>query len=123
MKASVWQQRGLTFGNFLLWAILLVIVAVGGMKVIPAYIQDREIRSTLYTIAHDPDLQNASANDIRQAFWKRATTMNNITVVSPDDINIQKGPGGLVLSVSYQVKIPLIGNASLVLEFDTNSTK
>jgi hypothetical protein len=116
------QQRGLTFGNFLLGAILLVFLALFGMKIIPAYVENRTIAQILDTVAHDPDMQDAQPNDIRNSFEKRAM-INNITVVNSSDIQIQKAPGGLVLSVHYNVKIGLVGNASLLLEFDTSSAR
>ncbi len=114
------RQRGLTFANFLLVAILIVFVAIGGMKVIPAYVENRTIAHILDTIAHDPDMRDAQPADIRNSFDKRAM-VNNITVVSSNDVQIQKAPTGLILSLKYNVKIGLFGNMSLLLEFDTSS--
>lgn len=123
MKATTAKrQNGMTFANFLLVAILLIFLAIGGMKVVPAYMEDRTIRSILDTIAHDPDMQDASLADIRNSFDKRAM-INNINEVSSSDIVIQKTPVGLVLSVKYSAKIGLVGNASLLLEFDTSSAR
>ncbi len=123
MKATnARRQGGLTFANFLLIAILVVFVALMGMKIIPAYVEDRTIRSILETIAHDSEMQEAAPNVIRESFDKRAM-MNNITVVNANDIAIQKTPAGMILSVSYKVKIGLFGNASLLLEFETSSSR
>ncbi len=116
------QQRGLTFANFLLGAILVVFVAIGGMKIVPAYIENRTIQHMLDTVAHNPEMQDALPSDIRNSFEKQAM-MNNVTVVNSSDLQIQKTPGGLVLSVSYNVKIGLVGNASLLLEFATSSAR
>lgn len=123
MKAMALHQRGITLVGLLTTAILIVFVAIGVMKVLPVYMQDRTIQNVLYTIAREPEMQGAQPKDIRDAFYKRATTMNNISAVSADDINIAKGPGGWVLSVTYQVKVPLIGNCSLLFDFDTSSNK
>lgn len=121
--ATAMQQRGMTFSNFLLVAILLAFVAVLGMKIIPAYVEDRTIRSILDAIAHDPDMQNAQPNDI-YASWEKRALINNITIIDPSTIVVQKTPGStMVLSVKYNVKIGLVGNASLLLEFDTSSTR
>jgi len=115
------QQRGMTFANFLLAAILVVLLAIFGMKIVPAYIENRTIAHILETIAHDPEMQDAQPAAIRDSFYKR-TMVNNITVVNQDDLQIQKTPIGLKLSVKYNVKIGLAGNASLLLEFDTSSS-
>jgi hypothetical protein len=120
--ATARQQRGLTFTGFLLVAILVVFGAIMGMRVIPAYVENREIQHILDTLAHDPDLQDATPDDIRNSWDKRAM-VNNITVVSAKDLNVAKLPNGaLSLNVKYNVKIGLGGNASLLLEFDTSST-
>ena len=38
-------------------------------------------------------------------------------------IQVDKPGGNLALSVKYSVKIPLVGNASLVLDFDATSSR
>lgn len=116
------RQRGLSFSNLLLGAILLIFVAIFGMKIIPAYVENRTISQILDTIAHDPDMQGALPSDIQNSFYKRAL-INNITVISPEDIVVSRVPAGIVLSVKYNVKIGLVGNASLLLEFDTSSSR
>ncbi len=123
MKATnARRQGGLTFANFLLIAILVVFAALMGMKIVPAYVEDRTIRGILETVAHDPEMQEAAPNVIRDSFDKRAM-VNNITVVNSSEVAIQKTPAGMILSVSYKVKIGLVGNASLLLEFETSSSR
>lgn len=115
------RQRGLTFANFLLVAILLVFGAILGMRVVPAYVENRNVQHILDTIAHDPDMQDATPADMRNSWDKRAM-VNNITVVDAKDLQISKLPTGEpVLSVKYNVKIGLGGNVSLLLEFDNTS--
>ncbi len=121
MKSIARRQGGLTFSGFLITGVLIIFIAVGLMKVIPVYVQDRTIQSVLDDIAHDPDLRDADVAAIKDSFFKRATTMNNITVVGPDDLIINQTPAGLKLGVNYQVKVPLAGNASLLFEFKTHS--
>lgn len=92
------------------------------MKIIPVYIQDAEIKSILSSIVNDPDMQGAPSKSMRESFSKRAM-MNNINIVTANDIEIVKDERGLSLSVSYEVKIPLTGNATLLLEFNPSSLK
>lgn len=120
--SSIHRQRGLSLSSLLLWAIVLVIAAIIGMQVLPVYVEDRAIKKTLETLAHNGDMQEASPNDIMMAFAKQAS-IDHITNVHETDMIIQKQPGGMVLGFDYQVKIPLVGNASLLLEFNTRSTR
>ena len=122
IKAIENRQRGVSLSGLLVWSVILILAAIGGMKIIPAYIQDAEIKSILSTIVNDSAMQGAQSKDVRESFSKRAM-MNNINVVTANDIEIVKDARGLSLSISYQVKIPLVGNASLLLEFNPSSSK
>jgi len=122
IKTIANRQRDVSLSGLLIWPVLLVLAAIGGMKIIPAYVQDAEIKNILSTIVNDPEKQGAQSKDIRESFSKRAM-MNNIHAVTANDIEIIKDARGLSLSISYQVKVPLAGNASLLLEFNPSSSK
>ena len=114
------HQRGITFGGFIFGAFLLVFLAITGLKLVPAYMQAEEIKNIFQTIAHDPDMQKASRHDIIASFDRRAS-VDAITAIKSSDIDISSDEGRPVLSASYSVKIPLVGNVSLLLEFNPNS--
>lgn len=114
------KQRGLSFSGFMAGAVILILVSITGLKVIPAYMQDATIKNIFVTIANDPEMQKASLGDIRMAFAKRAT-IDDIKVITADDVDITKDGGQLVLSASYPVKVPLAGNISLYLDFNPSS--
>lgn len=116
------QQRGIGFGGFIFGAFLLVLASITGLKLIPAYMQSVQISNLFNVIAHDPDMQKASPREIRISFEKRAS-IDAITAIKADDIEIANEDGSLVLSASYSVKVPLVGNASILLEFNPSSAK
>jgi len=111
------RQRGFSFETFIVVAILGVIVGLFSLKLVPAYMQDAQIKTIFNTMAHDPDLQKASVHDIKVSFDKRAS-IDNITAIKSDDIDIASDQGRLVLSATYTVKVKLGGNISLLLEFN-----
>lgn len=113
-------QRGMTLGGFIIGAFVLVIVAITGLKLIPAYIQDAQINSVFKDIAHDPDMQKATPHDIQVSFDRRAS-IDAITAIKSSDIDISSNGDSPVLSASYVVKIPLVGNISLYIEFNPSS--
>ena len=79
--------------------------------------------SNLFTvIANDPEMQKASPRDIRMSFSKRAS-IDNISAINAEDVEITSNGGRLVLSASYAVKVPLVANVSLYLEFSPASAK
>ena len=120
MKKISGRQQGVTFSGLLIWIVIIVLVGIGAMKLIPYYIQNAEINGIFATIAHDPEMQAAPITNIRESYGKRAM-MNNISIIDTNDIEISRDAGGLSLSASYQVKIPLGGNITLLLDFNPSS--
>lgn len=116
------QQRGVTFGGFLLGAFLLVLFGILALKIIPAYMQDAKIKNVFIGIAHDPELQKGSPTDIRVSFEKQAS-IEGITAINASEIDISSDNGRLVLSASYSVKVPVSGNISLLMEFNPTSAE
>jgi hypothetical protein len=116
------QQRGIGFGGFMFGAFLLVLFSIIGLRLIPPYIQASTIKSTFQSMARDPELQKASPHEIQNSFVKYAT-IDNITAIKAEDIDISSDDGGLVLSASYEVKVPLGGNISFLLSFNPSSAK
>lgn len=116
------QQRGISFSGFLFAAVMLIFAAVGIMKLVPAYMQNAQIQNIFDAMVQDPELRNARVSDIRMAYIKRAM-VNDITAIKADEIEVEKDANGLSLSAAYTVKIPLAGNASLLLEFNIKSPK
>jgi hypothetical protein len=114
------QQRGLTLSGFIIGAFLFVLVSVSLLKIVPAFIQDAKINSLFKEIARDPDMRNASPSAIKTSFEKHAT-IDDITSIRADDIDITIDGSMLVLSASYSVKIPLVANISLYIEFNPSS--
>lgn len=117
------KQGGLTMSGFLTFVILLVAVAIFGMKLIPAYIEYGEIQKSMTAIVHDPEMQTATIKEIKDSFSKRANIMNDVSSVNPDDLVISKDGGVLSLSASYSKKIPLAGNVSFLIEFNPSASK
>lgn len=121
MSTLTGKQRGITISGLLVWLVLLILAAIGAMKLIPAYIEYAQINKIFHTIAHDPELQGAAIKNVRDSYNKRAQ-IDNIAVIDAGDIDIVKDSSGLSLSASYQVKIPLVANINLLLDFNPNSS-
>ncbi len=116
------QQRGISFGGFLMGAFLLVIIGISLLKLVPAYIEYARIDSVFAEIVRDSAMDKASPREIRAAFEKRAS-IDDISAISANDIDIASDGGRLDLSASYSVKVPLFGNVSIILEFNPRSDK
>jgi hypothetical protein len=122
MKALANRQRGVSFVGMIFVAAGVILVAVLGLKLVPAYIHSAQIAQIFRTIASDPAMRGASIKDIKTSYSKRAD-VNYINDLKEEDIDITKEEDGRPsISASYSVKIPLAGNITLVLDFNPSSS-
>lgn len=119
-KTMLSSQRGISFGGFILGAFLLVLFSLTALKMVPPFIQNATINNLFVAIAHDPEMQNASLHDIRASFDRRAS-VDDITAITAEDIDIENNTGTPVLSANYSVKVPLVANVSLFIDFHPTS--
>ena len=120
IHALPYKQTGLSLSSLLWWSVILVFVAILGLKVAPFYLEYYSVKKNLTVIAKEAATQGADLNQIRTSFVKRAQ-IDNITSVTSKDIRITKESGRVFLNVDYSVKIPLIANVSLYIDFQLQS--
>ena len=114
------SQQGLGLSGFLFGAVLLVLFSILGLKMVPAYIESAEVAKIFAAVAKDPEMQNATVAELKGEYVKRAS-IDDIRAIRADDIEFQQQGGQWVLSAHYSVTIPLLANASLLLDFNPSS--
>ena len=116
------RQKGVTLSGLLLWAVALVFIALLGFKVGPAYFEYLTIQKEFKEIATDPAMAGGQRKEIERAFYNR-TTIDNVTSVTPEDLEITKEADGVVIRAAYSVRVPLFANVSVCLDFRPSSEK
>lgn len=117
------KQSGVTLGGLMITLALIGGLAIFAMKLIPAYIEYGKIQKAFDVIVHDPAMEAATIREIKDSFQKRANIIDDVSSVNTNDIEISKEGGKLKLSASYTKKIPLMGNISLLIEFNPTAPK
>ena len=110
-------ERGMSLVGMILTATVVAVAVVSAMKLVPAVIEYYIIQKDANAVVASPEMKDASVNDVRTSFLKRAQ-VDDITAVTPADLEITKEGGSVVIGFSYSKKIPLFGPASLVLDFE-----
>ncbi len=108
------KQTGMTFIGLVLVIAAVVCIAVVGMKVAPAYGEFMNIKKAVKKAAGEAD----NKKDIAASF-NRTASIDNIERVKGADLVVNNG----VASVEYQVVIPIVANASILLDFNATSAK
>jgi len=114
------RQRGMSGIAIFVLLVLVVFIAIIGMKVTPAYIEYFTIKKAVAAITQSGELQSGSVAEVRRAFENRAN-IDDITSVQPQDLEITKDGSEIVVSFAYEKRIPLFYNVSLLIDFAGSS--
>ena len=114
------RQRGVTFVGMIFIAALIIIGAIIALKLVPAYIEYATVVQHLREIARSPEARGGSPRDIQLMFSKRAQ-IDNIKVLTADDIEVTRDGDSVLLSAAYQTKIKLFGNLNACIDFEPRS--
>jgi Tfp pilus assembly protein PilE len=112
------SQRGMTLVGMVVVCIVIVLVAIAGLKIAPAYIEYLTIRKAIVAIARANS--KSTVAEVRYAFQLRSA-IDSIDAIGPGDLEVTKEGNDIVVSVAYPKRIPLFGNVSLVIDFAASS--
>ncbi|MCC7326330.1 MAG: DUF4845 domain-containing protein [Burkholderiales bacterium] len=114
------RQRGLSMIGFLFVAIVLMVVALLTFRMAPAYIEFYTVQKALEAAladTNDPTLTN-----VRRAM-DRKLSADYAEAISAKDVNVVKNGNVVTASVSWEKRLPLVYNVSLLLEFDASASR
>ena len=115
------RQRGLSMMGFLFVAAVVIVVVMVGFRVMPAYIEYYSVQKALQQSLEDAKDLNSAA-EIRNAFQRRADA-GYIESVSGKDVEVTKTKNEVTARVEWTRKLPMVANASILLEFEASATK
>jgi len=109
-------QAGLSLAGFMFVIVIVALLAVLAMQVVPSVVEYSAIKKALVSAANS----GSTPREIRDAFDRQRTT-TYIESVTGRDLEIEKTESGYDVSVAYQKTIPLVGPASLVLDYEASN--
>jgi hypothetical protein len=114
------KQRGISMFGLLIVCIVIVLVAIGGLKIAPAYIEYFHIKKAVAGIMQSGDARRGTVADIRAAFERRRA-IDDFDAVSGRDLEITKEGNEVVVTFAYPKKIPIFANVSVLIDFSGSS--
>ena len=111
------RQRGMT-----MWSLMFVLAVLGfsvyiGFLLLPPYMADFKVKSTLDQLAKQSDIGSMSRDDIITSLDKRFDIDSISHINLKQDLKIEKrGPNRLIM-IHYEVEVPVFGNVSVLLKF------
>ena len=118
--ASGRRQRGLSLLGFLFVAAVVLIGALLAFRVVPAYIEWYNVQRALDAAVKDST--DPTLNNIRRSM-ERKLNADYADAISAKDVEVTRTGNTITASVSWQKKLPLVSNVSLLLDFDATSSR
>jgi hypothetical protein len=114
------QQRGLSLIGLLMVSALIVVVALIGFKLLPAYIEYFTVKRVITDLAFAPDMRGAGAREVMRAF-KQRSTIDDITSIDASELEVIKQGDGFTIVAAYQRCTPLLSNVSVCIDFEATA--
>ncbi len=111
------RQRGIGITGWIFIIAVALFFALLGMKMVPKYLQYYSIVEVMESMAQDPSLREASARDLKKAFFRRID-INGVYDFPKKGFTIDRSRGeGTVMRLDYEIREPMVGNVDVVMHF------
>ena len=107
-------QRGVALSGLLFWSVILILVAVVGMKVAPTYIEYAKILKDAKATVGKVGPESTVA-DVRRACEKFAEI--DMLDFPSSQLDVSKDGGKIVIEFAYEKRIHLFWNDSLLIDY------
>jgi hypothetical protein len=96
------------------------------IKVIPVYMDNQAIAGALDKVHEELNEQETVRDDKIRSVFLNALVPQNIDVIDggnyDEAVEVQRTDEGFEMTVTYQQTVPLVGNASLLFDFEHSIT-
>lgn len=116
-----YKQRGVTLMGLVVGSVVLILVALLGMRLLPSYIEYFNIKKAVSGIALESRGRGGSVSDVRRAFDMRQA-IDDFQSVKGSDLEITKEGNGFSIIASYRREIPLFANIGVYIDFSAASS-
>ncbi|MFZ6778344.1 DUF4845 domain-containing protein [Undibacterium sp. Ji83W] len=112
------KQQGITLIGLIMAIAVIIVLAMIAMKVVPTMIEYNSI-----TKAMNNAKNGATPREIQISFDKQREVGYFDAVTAKDLVIVKNNDGGFDLNFSYSKKIPLVGPASILMEYSGTTAK
>jgi len=119
--ARFWRdQRGISMIGFLFVIAVLLVAALLAFRMIPSYIEYYTVQKALDEALRDTN--DPTLATIRRSV-ERKLSADYVDSVSWKDVQMTKTGNSITTFVSWEKKLPLVSNVSLLLEFNAEASR
>lgn len=113
------RQDGMTMWGMAVVIALIVFFTLLGLKLTPPYLENFKVKSILKSIGKQADAGSASREQLIEMLQKRFDIDEVHGVELRNDLKVEnRGRSAKVISIAYEVRVPLAYNISALLDFN-----
>ncbi|MGN6513571.1 MAG: DUF4845 domain-containing protein [Lysobacteraceae bacterium] len=113
------NQGGMTLIGFVIVLAVVGFFAYIGMKLFPMYSEYYAVKQALKGLQAEPGIADQDPGKIQDLFFRRLY-ISYAENVKPDNVKVERIDNGWKMSVSYEVRKPLVYNLDVVGRFDAS---
>ena len=106
------KQQGVTLTGLIVALAVIGVVLVFALRMIPAYIEYNAIKTAIVKTKAEGGTVRAM-----QAAFDRNTGINDVEAIRGRDLIFTRGDGDLEISFTYEKRLPVAGNVSILIDF------
>ncbi|HEY3555032.1 MAG TPA: DUF4845 domain-containing protein, partial [Casimicrobiaceae bacterium] len=114
------NERGLSMIGFLFTTIVIVVFALVAFRVGPSYVEYFTVQKALDATMRD--IETPTASEIRRSM-DRKLSADYVDAVNASEVLVGREGNAIVATLSWQKILHMIGNASILLEFEARSSR
>lgn len=114
------SQKGFTLASLSFFLLLLGFVVYTSLKLFPVYMEAFTVESSVKSLETDKNEEYVGPSAVRAALIRRFG-VNNVRMVSLDDISVIREKNTLMVDVNYEVRLPYFKNIYLLLTFENHA--
>ena len=119
MNLTPKKQQGMTMISITVIATVVISMFLLALDIIPIYMEHGKITGALRSIKNNPEARGESPEQLKIRFFRILQVDSADNVITKDDITINREDNGLTkIHVEYEVVKKLVGNASILVQFD-----
>ena len=119
MNLTPKKQQGMTMISMAAVAIVVISIFLLVLNIVPIYMEHGKITGALKSIKNNPEARGESPEQIKARFFRILEVDMADNVITKDNLNVNREDNGSTkIRVEYEVVKKLVGNASILVQFD-----
>lgn len=111
------KQRGASFVFWVIIAALFGFLLMMGVKLFPVYYRGLSVKQLVVDVSSELNQKNPNRAQVLDKLYKRLD-VNGIANVKKEHMVFVKEKNQIVIGLSYEERIPLVGNIDALVTFD-----